>query len=252
MKQINDGIIAFFDGYVKIINTLDKIVCGAYKLADVLSQIDFSCISQNIKDAGERWGNFKWIPNLPNTIMKDIFKNITEEVTKEEADIFMSEKLDEKTEELLFSTIRDYLCDYQRNVVTFDEALQCFRSGLHTSCCVCLFALIDEAFLKAQKIDTCGKKYRSLSNKAAEKFYDENPANHFNFIAVALKTAIVNIFKAGNDFVVSDDDLYRNYISHGMNERKPDKTDCLKLFVILYNVYFAFEHSIYIKEDGES
>ena len=68
----------------------------------------------------------------------------------------------------------------------------------------------------------------------------------------ALVIVTKNFFDDADDFnPEKEDGLNRNFVSHGMNQYNPTRTDCLKLFVLLYNFYFLIDAKI-LRWDGKT
>lgn len=170
--------------------------------------------------------------------------------TQEEADTLMLKELENTFDELLLS-IKKHIKKLDANQTTYDEAVQSFNDGLYTSCALDIFALIDHLFITSQ-IETVDSKKRKLAKEAVKNKFEESKGAPYLVIAVSAKTIIEDLFKYGGDF---DPEIEgkgnRNFISHGMNKKIPDRTFCLKLFVLLYNLCLLFTSGIFSRE-GDS
>lgn len=100
--------------------------------------------------AGEKWGNYGWVPFLPQDNVVSLLGSINIPPTQEKADALMLTKL-ERTSYELFSAIEKYIEKFEGNQTTFDEAVQAYSNGLYTLCALGLFALIDHIYITSQK-----------------------------------------------------------------------------------------------------
>lgn len=226
-------------------SSVEKLITLDYAelISSIIKRIDerVEKYSKEQKQSCERWAKFCWVPMLPNTEKGEGLSKIAP-LTSIEADEFMISKLDEKGLTLLLNRLNEDIEKNNLNQKTFDNAVECFEKKQFTACSLCLFALIDSAFITKQKKDH--KKRRALANTAIE-----NANNHKEINLAPLKVTyllVKEIFKNTDDFNIKyDENLYRSMISHGMNTRNPDKKDCLKLFVLLYNILFSFEIGLF-------
>lgn len=198
----------------------------------------FENLPEKSKEAAKKWASYGWIPNLPKYTVIDLMKNLNAPKSKSEADHIMNNRIENNLFKVIVNEISDNIKSYGQNEQTFFEAVSCFENGFFISCSLLLFALIDSCFLINQPRI---KRRRDLANKAVSRAMDESKAN-YSIIALTAKTIIEQLFLDGNDFDYSrEQGLNRNFISHGMNKYNPDRTDCLKLFVLIYNIYFLFD-----------
>ena len=62
------------------------------------------------------------------------------------------------------------------------------------------------------------------------------PANFRYYHLLGLASCLTTVFQFGNDFRNEGKAINRNFISHGMSERKVSKIDCLQLFLLYRNL----------------
>lgn len=225
----------------------------AQSFFDNLTRIDFSVIDQIpkiIRQSAERWGSFGWVPLLPTYTIHDIIKALHSPTSQEEADAIMNSFFEENSTNQLFTEIREYIDRNDQNTTTWNEAVACFNNELYTSCALDIFALLDSSFLIGQNIQK-GKRRRDLARGAVKRIFENKEACSYFASAIATKEIISFMFQDGEDFSIPDNSINRNILSHGMNRYIPDKTDCLKLFVLLYNVQLLFYSEIFHWEGDE-
>lgn len=198
----------------------------------------FSNYSGKVKDSANKWASYGWVPNLPEYNLTDLLENLYAPNSQFEADDIMMNKIDNTMFCLLVDEITDYNTQAGLNSVLLKEAVKCFDNELYSACALLLFALIDSCFIIGQP--KSGSKNRSLAKNAVSNVVDENKKK-YSIVALTTKVIIEKLFLGANDFDYSrEKGLNRNFISHGMNKYNPNKTDCIKLFVLLYNIDLLF------------
>lgn len=197
----------------------------------------FTNVPKNIKSLAEEWAKCGWIPSLPNYVEWDLIENITYPLTQKQADDIMLNKIDDEMFSELISEITNYNTQLGLNNESFKEAVECFNNKLYSACALLLFALIDSRFIINQPIPQKGR--RKLADKAVSDAINDNKTK-YSIIAHSAKIIIEKLFENAADFSI-ENGLNRNMLAHGMNKYNPDRTDCLKLFVLIYNIYFLFD-----------
>jgi len=205
------------------------------------------------KASCERWVKYGWVPMLPNSERGEGIAKIAPQ-TSNEADEFMLAKLDEDGLKLLYSELKEYIEKYGLNQCTLDDAVNSFENGQYTACVLCLFALIDSTLITKQGKNPNRKENERSKDRKLAKGAVETANNYKELYLAPLKVTyelIKEIFRYTDDFNNKyDKNLYRNMVSHGMNKRNPDDKDCLKLFVLLYNVFLSFESGFFSFENN--
>ena len=213
--------------------TVDKII-------DAYGNIDLSQVRTTVVD---KWTEYGWVPILPSFNGGDILGSIIPPETIQEADSFMLNHLGESELKVLFDTLYEYVKNNSHNTTTLSQAINSFNSGLYSGCALLLFALIDACFLTTQVIQN-GKR-RVLANNAAKNEIKKVDSLLLSCANISLNI-VSNLFENAQDFKPEmEDGLKRNFISHGMNTYNPSRTDCLKLFVLLHNIYLLFETGVF-------
>lgn len=119
------------------------------------------------------------------------------------------------------------------------KAIQYFKNKDYLTCSMLLFAGIEGIIIDISRenvhvgrraIDDFYKKIKIFDSKYEEDFLYLSP--------VVIKTTYICYRKLydGNNFKKEPDIVNRNYIMHGVSKRDVCKTDCLKLFLLYYNV----------------
>lgn len=202
----------------------------------------FSELPELQRKAGEKWIEFGWVPLLPDATFESFYEALEFPENQIEADEKMVSFIEKQKIETLFDELHRYFIDSESKTCTLNESIACYENKSYTACALCLFSLIDYSFIKEQPI--IDNKRRSLPYKAIDNMVSEKDKNALvtTYITVGI---IQKFYQGGDDFTIEEKPLYRNFISHGMNDIIPQKTDCLKLFVLLYNVCLLFESDIF-------
>lgn len=247
MASIIESIFYLIDNGAKIGQIAVNAVKKLNEFGNMLLNIDYSKIPDKLRNIGETWGKYGWVPFLPTYSALEFYDISILPISQEDADQKMNQYLNDDCIKEIIKETKEFIDKYDGNSQTFDEAMKCYDNVLYTSCSLNLCALIDGAFLKFQKIPQKG--YRPLSNVAIDEFIEKSEMQSFLISLSAIKSVVEDIFAFGHDFIVDDNEFKRNYVSHGMNKRIPTSTDCLKLMVVLYNVYLLFDADILHRED---
>ena len=210
-----------------------------------LQHIDFSqtydvlkSIPEILQKSAEQWAKYDWVPYLPMNESKQTIYLLSP-TSQENADQIMLEQLDDKQISQLFEKLSEKVKSHSHNTNTFEEAVKCYTAGLYSGCALLLFAIIDSCFLIGQTTE--GKSKRDLAGKAVEKSFDEEKSQYV-ISALATRLIVEKLFEYAHDFDSQyETGVNRNFLSHGMNKYVPTQTDCLKLFVLLYNIYVSFD-----------
>ena len=232
LKKSMETVAAVFEAYNKI--DWNKIANFLTLLSDA-----FSSLPNDIQEASKKWALYRWIPSLPEYDVSDFIDNINTPNSQDEADNIMLGKIDEKTFNQLVDYISEHISQYGQNINAFSEAIECYNNSLYIACVLLLYSIIDSIFIKSQKMPKKSEPRRCLANKAVKNRINEEKSK-YSIIAYSTKNVIEDLFKDAVDFTI-DDGLNRNMLSHGMTDYNPNATDCLKLIVLLYNIYLLFD-----------
>ena len=190
----------------------------------------------------QKWTNYGWVPILPSFIGEDVIGNIIPPESAEEADSRMLNMLTEQEVQQMFESLHTYVSANGHNENTLSEAIDAFKCELYSGCALLIFALIDSCFITKQPQLS---NRRALAGTSAEKKIEKLNSIILSCVDITLNL-VQSIFEQAHDFKPEFEiGLKRNFISHGMNSYTPSKTDCLKLFVLLYNVYLMFDSEVF-------
>lgn len=245
--EVDNSILKIYEvffetvgGYVKAVidnafnsEQIKQVICNAIKTIESIYPTDEERkgIISNLQKWGDYgWGMIRWAPIK--------LYSSTPTNTYEADNMVMQYCTDEKIDELLISILKK-----TDRISEFQEADWCYKNEKYTASALILFSIIDSMMIRLQQ------KGSNTKRKLAKQYANElltNQVNCNNFLAVAsflaLMNAIKNIFENANDFSSEDSELInRNFVSHGMNARKVNKTDCIKLFVIIEDLFQIME-----------
>lgn len=207
-----------------------------------------------LRECYKSWGRFGW--TTPPEASLSEFSNISPPTTLKEADALMMPYLSDHA----VSNIFDALQEYRLNPYNLNEAISCYNYGLYTACASLIFGLFDFKVLSMQQMPAKGKKSRDVgrggANRIIGQYNDETTLYNSFFLITLLNDNILScceaFFRHGGDFKKEPHLINRNFISHGMNKLPPTKTDCIKLFLLLYNFSEFLEHYALVLEANAS
>ncbi|MBR4910549.1 MAG: hypothetical protein IKZ47_04420 [Clostridia bacterium] len=126
----------------------------------------------------------------------------------------------------------------------FEEAVVCYSNRCYKSCAMMLYSIIDGKIIKLQKyfgentdhLIVCGKKGISFLKKKVNEKTNINNTVFFILYYSCLINCLSVFFEEGYNFTLKTNIANRNLIDHGMTNRPVRRKDCLKLFLLLYNL----------------
>ena len=207
-----------------------------------------------LRERYKSWGQFGW--TTPPEASLSEFSNISPPTTLKEADALMMPYLSDHA----VSNIFDALQEYRLNPYNLNEAISCYNYGLYTACASLIFGLLDFKILSKQQAPAEGKKRRDTGCAGAwriiDEYRNETKLHEYVFLLTLFNNNIRScceaFFQNGNDFKNAPTLINRNFICHGMNKTTPTKTDCIKLFLLLYNFSEFLEHYALVSEANAS
>jgi hypothetical protein len=239
-SKLISNVKLIMNGIGKMKKAWDK---DSPRLFQLLSPETWENFAERVELSSETWANYGWVPFLPDSNLDEIIGCPDVPESQETTDEFMQVRIDSFGVDKLFSALKKSSEKQELNLITLNESILCFENDLYSACALCVFALIDEQYLHGQP-STPEKRRRWLAKPStAENFNKSFPGQSF-FSAMTTNKIIERFFSDAKDFR-SEDGLNRNFLCHGMNKYYPNKTDCLKLFVLLFNVYSLFGSKLY-------
>lgn len=156
--------------------------------------------------------------------------------TLEEADSFMLQFCSSVNMERIFSSLRN---NEKIDKNDLEEAINCYNQKYYKACSLLILSMIDGILIKLQPQEN---KDRTTSStlKAIKSKYESNQRMDPKFFKVLQANTTIEcakkIYKYADNFKLDDICIYRNMISHGMRKTAVEKTDCIKVFLLLYNI----------------
>ena len=234
LSSIKEALSGFdYSAFLK--NITDSLLSVSNYLSDIVKSIHIPTISEERKKELERsykkWGEYGWTSNpfADDCMFDTIPQNL------QEADKSALRYCDNKSMEDLFETLLQR-CKRKSDL---EEAIACYKSKHYKASAMILFSLIDSILIRKQ-----GKSTQRKTGVNAIRLYKEDFEKSHD-LTKKLFTSLnkINLFKCM--FVFFDDTsnftkecplVNRNYLDHGMTSKRVRKKDCIKLFLLLFNL----------------
>ena len=125
----------------------------------------------------------------------------------------------------------------------FEEAVFCYKNRKYKSCAMLLFSLIDGIYLHTQPSLNTLNQYRKVGIKGISRFQkdlqDSNKEAWLfsSLLEINVVSCLSSMYKGYNSFNNEPTNIInRNFVMHGMGNRKVLRRDCIQLFLLYYNV----------------
>lgn len=228
-------VLGGFDYSAYIKNITDSLISVSKHLSDIVKSIHLPTISEERKKELEvsykKWGEYGWTSNpFADDYMFDaIPQNL------QDADKIALKYCDTKSMDDLFKMMLQK-CKRKSDL---EEAIACYKDKHYKASAMILFSLIDSILIRKQ-----GKSTQLKTGAGAIRLYKEDFEKSHD-LTKKLFTSLnkINLFKCM--FVLFDDTsnftkecslVNRNYLDHGMTSKRVRKKDCIKLFLLLFNL----------------
>ena len=247
---INDSVRVFSETYSEYLKDIaktssnlvsqfsDSLKSISDAIGNIVKDIHIPEISERRKAilvaSYKRWGQYGW------TVMPfaeiSFFNSVPE--TMKEAN---RKALSVCTKENMKSLFDDTLEHRGVKRSDYQEAVNDFCDKRYKSCALILLALIDANLIRKQpKTDkdknrpvglgaVKGIQKRIVSDEVWQGFF-------ISLDCANILEALQIIFAKGNGFVEQPKVINRNFLDHGMLHRKVRRMDCIKLFLLYYNM----------------
>ncbi len=187
---------------------------------------------QELINSYEQWGKYGWTV-LPYAQINSF--NCCPE-TLQEADRFALKYCKKSDMQRLFTELEE-VCARKRDV---REAVFCYNQRQYKACALILFSIIDSRFIRMQNKDdenyAVGVKAIVKYKKIVKQKISDSE-NLFLWLSyVNLFSCLFSFFENTNNFTKEPLTINRNYLDHGMSYKLVRKKDCIKLFLLLYNI----------------
>lgn len=187
---------------------------------------------KELLESYDKWGKYGW--TVPPFADMDCFNNCPN--TLIEADKIALQYCSKTDMEMLFSSIEE-ICVRKRDI---REAICCYNAHQYKACALLLFSIIDSRLIRLQSKKTekysvgigAIKKYK----KVVEQQTSDSGKLFLSLSYENLFSCLFSVFDDTNNFSKKTTVINRNYLGHGMSYKAVRKKDCIKLFLLLYNL----------------
>lgn len=238
-SAIVESLNKFLEDYLKCINDIKKVISS---LNETFSKFQFPFISEERKikltKSYEKWGEYGWTqhPEMP------LFYYEYYPETQKEADEYAMQICNSENVDLLFKYIKRF--EVLQNEVSqndVEEAIFCYNHKCYKACILMLFTLIERELMRLQKND---EKENLLVCEKAVKYFNEKVVGKYemqkSFISTLnyknLYISLLNYFQNGKNFTLKTNVMNKNFVSHAMETKTASKEECIKLFLVYYNL----------------
>lgn len=179
----------------------------------------------------EKWGKYGWtIPPSANINCFDICPN-----TQFEADKIALQNCKQADMDRVFENLLT-ICVRKKDL---KEAIDCYENGNYKACALLLFAIIDSRIIRLQNRNEKMAVGIGAVAKFKKKVKKENADKEVFFLALQcanIFACLFSVFDDTDNFKKKTKVINRNYLDHGMSSKTVRKKDCIKLFLLLYNL----------------
>ncbi len=156
--------------------------------------------------------------------------------TLEDADAFMLQFCSSEDMVRIFSDLRNHEKIDKNDL---EEAINCYNQKYYKACSLLLLSMVDGILIKLQqqKTNPSKKEYRTV-NKANSQL-KEKSIKKSTFIclqSIITTSCVIKIYESPEDFTKKYSFVNRDTFVHGMVTHFVVKTDCIKVFLLLYNI----------------
>ena len=183
----------------------------------------------NLTKIYESYAKFGWtIPPAITYFAKQEARTLIE------ADTFMLQFCSSENMERIFFDLRN---NAKININDLEEAINCYNQKYYKACSLLILSMIDGILIKLQPQEKENRKTISAITEISS-IYKNNQKTDSKFFKALQAIITVNcaskIYEFAKNFTA--DDINRNMISHGMRKTAVEKTYCIKVFLLLYNI----------------
>lgn len=207
----------------------------APKIYNIISQLDSPEYEterriQLIKSYS-KWGSYGWTycMKVPLTQFGNEPKSLIE------ADTYMQKYCTFDT----VTNIKNRLSEISISKDDLEEAFDCYQNKRYKACSLILFSIIDNllisrGIIKRQKKAVGLSAIKEIKSKEQSEF-EKNPLIAY-FIFLNIMECLTKMFESGNDFKEQPEVINRNFVAHGMYQKKITDLDCFKVWSALYSL----------------
>ena len=223
-----------WENYKLLLDTEEAREQFANKVDEWINSLDWKKAESIMKT----WGTYGWVL-MPDIISVHYWESCPK--SQEEADAIMMEHLDEDCLRHLFEDI----VSISSQTDILNEAIQCFQNDCYTACASLLLSLVDGTLISSFANGQFENK--KTGSNAGQRIIDATSKNYFFFVpgifgfqSINFQAYISQLFERANNFSNEPAWVNRNFVHHGMSNRKIVRLDCIKLFLAyLQSIRFA-------------
>lgn len=248
IAEMNQAILGVWEKNFAVIDNIVSSIRDSFR--DISSAAIKSLASIKIPTISEKrkrelvksyslWGDYGWTPHPRAPI--SYYNDCPD--TYIEADKYAMKLCTNENMLGLFDILRT------QNVPQKDleEAVLCYKNKYYKACAMVLYSIIDGKFIRWQKknnkqnLKTCGTNSIVDFKKMFEKNTNVNDTVFFLLDYTCTYKCLNKYFEKAQNFQLVTNVANRNLVDHGMAKKPVRKKDCVKLFLLLYNLGILFE-----------
>lgn len=202
---------------------------------DVIGDIEIPEVSESRKKelikTYKQWGKYGW--TVPPFAEINCFN--THPNSQMEADEIALRYCRNNDMQQLFTLLLEN-CPRKKDI---KEAIDCYNEKHYKACAMILFSIIDSRVIRLQN----KKEKRMTGVNAIIKFKDATKQQATGECKLFLALNFTNLFHClltmfddTDNFTKKPTVINRNYLDHGMSYKTVRRKDCIKVFLLLYNL----------------
>jgi len=225
------------DAASRIVNTVYENLVRFSDVSQILGISDERYVT--MKNAYESWGKIGWTlpPNAPVCLFSTV------PPCSQKANEVMLKYCKTSDMEVVFDELKKNL----GNVYDLSEAIGCYKETYFKACALILFSIIDSKIItivndknqhnKTKRSEVGMSAICHFENDIDVKFVVNSDRTKFlPLLHLNLFSCLKTFFSSANFFIEDPPVINRNFLAHGMNKRRVNQEDCIKLFVALNNL----------------
>ena len=225
--RFSESVFRAIDGGSQFSAAIDSIIDSIRPnieaIGEVLTSIDRDGFWEKSRNAAERWGRHGWVI-LENMSVNVIF-NCPDSCTD-------ANRLCHKYAKELLPELRTSLPSKVRKSKDAQEMFELYDEGHLKSCAMMACSLIDGELFNWKIAKTRNRHIRSTPVGLVTA--SETAAQSAAIDLISIVEVYNHFFQSGRGFDRSlEGELNRNFLMHGMMNKRVTKTACLKLFLLL-------------------
>ena len=228
-------------------SSIGPISAAIEKLGKAVTELQTPALTDSEKDdliaSYQKWGAFGWTM-APEMIFGFFDEAPADRKTANKAALAFCTK---KEMRRLFGELREMEGIKHTDL---EEAIFDFEHRKYKSCIMIVYSLLDGKLIKMQRKENRGGRRNSRGEgmRPSGATAGANvinrilnlPQEHQSLLLTLMCTNLLSclkeLFKLGDDFIKQPEEANRHFISHGMLTRSVKRMDCVKAFLLYYNL----------------